>query len=179
MHLVPDLQHLRFAGGRRILFLPLVLACALSLAAQSSDQPSPAPDAGAVPAAADARTGLETEKQSLEQKLGLIKTEQDTWNTVGTIGWITAGAGAAVVVTGFLLGVSARSRYDNATNAADAAAARADARTCNTVYQCGLFGGSAGLLTGLVSLIFRPDSSATETRIKEVQLSLDRTGGRR
>jgi hypothetical protein len=118
------------------------------------------------------RGQLLDQRQGLEAKLGLVKGPHDALAGIGAVGWITAALGAAGAVTGVLLGQSARAEYDAATTAAAASAARKRAETFNLAFQIGVFGGGGGLLTGLVTAIFMPDTTRLERDIKTVDTKL-------
>ena len=111
---------------------------------------------------------LQNQRQSLTEKLGLLKTAKEAWETVGWTGWITAGVGTVTVIGGYIWGAVARSNYDHAVNASAATTGRNQVNAASAVFQIGIYGASAGLLTGLVSLIFEPDLAGLSQDINTI-----------
>jgi len=118
--------------------------------------------------------GLKTEKTLLQKKLLQIEPTRKTWKIIGTGGWIVTGLGVALSATGYVMGTAARSTYDSATTANAATDARNQIETSNTMFQVGILGGSAGLITGLLSIILPPKKAPIERDLQSVDARIQK-----
>jgi len=122
---------------------------------------------------------LKVQRKSLEDQLNMMEPAQKSWKNAGTIGWVTAGVGTAVSMISYLVAGQARITYDAATTAIDASDARSAVESSNTLFQIGVLGGSAGILTGLLALILTPDSNPIERDIKEFDQKIQALEGQK
>jgi len=122
---------------------------------------------------------LQGQRQILEEQRNLMQPARKRWKTASTIGWATAGVGTAVSVISYFVAGQARGTYDAATTASSASAARSMVESSNTLFQAGVLGGSAGILTGLLALILTPDSNPIERDIIEFDQKIQALEGQK
>lgn len=117
---------------------------------------------------------LKAVRERLSAELESMRRVKESWDTVGTVSLCTIGGGVAVGATGMVGAAVAEPQYQAAGNAADASRLHSEIQAWNTVFNVGLIAASAGLATGVVTLICTPDIQVQQLQIDSIDHQIER-----